>query len=80
MSDGKWLEQHRAVVENVLGRKLKKSEIVHHRNGNKQDNRPENLVAMTRSQHMKVHIEAEKIGLSVMAANDWNPSIEGMAC
>lgn len=47
--------QHRLVMERQLGRYLTDSEVVHHRNEDKQDNRPENLEILTRSKHMKLH-------------------------
>lgn len=46
---------HRLIVEKHLGRKLKKTEIVHHKNENQLDNRIENLEVMTRAEHIRHH-------------------------
>lgn len=47
---------HRVVMERKLGRKLKANEIVHHIDGNKQNNDPNNLMLMTQSEHIKLHL------------------------
>lgn len=51
---------HRMVAERMLGRKLLPGEVVHHIDGNKQNNRPENLMVFScQSEHFKWHKEHE---------------------
>lgn len=52
---GKYVLEHRYVLALALKRPLTIDEVVHHRNGNRQDNRLENLVLTTYREHGQHH-------------------------
>ena len=58
--NGKYLKEHRVVMEKHLERKLEKWELVHHINGDKHDNRIENLMIVDVSEHGKIEFSIRK--------------------
>lgn len=59
-----YVRDHRYVMEQMLGRRLKQGEDVHHKNHDRTDNRPENLEVIWRSQHGRLHGHPKGVPLS----------------
>ena len=56
---GKWTFQHRHVMEKHLGRKLDRTEHVHHIDGDKTNNVLENLEVLLGSEHRRRHMPTD---------------------
>jgi len=53
--NGRQIGEHTYTMEQHIGRRIKSNEVVHHLNGDRLDNRIENLELLTRREHMKIH-------------------------
>ena len=54
-ANGGYSLEHRKIMEDYLGRKLSRNEVVHHKNGITTDNRLDNLELMSRGKHISIH-------------------------
>ena len=57
--------EHIIIAETKIGRYLKADEVVHHINGVKNDNRPDNLLVLTKHEHSQLHKNGSNLYKSV---------------
>lgn len=56
LSDGSTRDQHRIIMETIIGRKLSRNEVVHHIDGDTMNNDLSNLELISLSDHTKSHM------------------------
>ena len=50
-----YIAEHTLVLKEKLGRRIRPGEDPHHINGIKDDNRPENLIVLSKQEHGRLH-------------------------
>lgn len=84
MTNDNWLGyvyEHIYVAEECLGRRIRDTEVVHHLNSKRDDNRISNLLVLERGQHNKLHAWLDAGApyegtLRVNALNSGKPKLE----
>jgi hypothetical protein len=66
---GKWVALHRQLMAESLGRPLVPGEIVHHRDGDSNNNDPSNLMVLPSQRyhaHVEYHLRCERRGMPTL--------------
>jgi hypothetical protein len=64
----KYVLIHRLIAELMLNRPLKKEELIHHIDGDKQNNSPDNLaICENMQEHRRIHNDLEKLAMVLVA-------------
>lgn len=69
-----YVDEHRYVAEQALGRYLEFGEQVHHINVDKGDNRVENLAVLTKAEHATTHKYMERVAAYMCKLTDKKPA------
>ena len=68
--DGGYKRRNRVIMEEIIGRKLKTTEVIHHINGDKSDDRPENLyICSSRAEHTAIHFQTMEVIKQLLEQN-----------
>lgn len=59
-------KEHILIMEKTIGRRLTKDEVIHHKNGDKQDNQLSNLWLTNQKGHREAHISLQDLGYQLM--------------
>ncbi len=65
-----YVQEHRLIMEEQLGRYLEPYEIVHHKDGDRLNNDPSNLEVKTRGKHLSDHFKASHEVMQLRLENE----------